>query len=253
MTFHSHGPFLFFLFSYMNTGKEPVFDSIDGVLAQSQNEMTSKILLLAALHNKETKTAKDKDDTTTATATAETTTAETPKLPVHGARLDGNEVRVYDPDRIVLSVDVIGHIAAELVADRRRSFKDAVQVAYVEMKKRHNTVVAAMDAKHAASPPVEEPQKRNRQNNNDNEEEEKRRSKEIEDMRKAHCAEVDDVEREHEEFIKDMLKTHREELAVARKKLEDERNCHARVLNSYLAASRDSLRLLRKNPRYKRD
>eukprot|EP00978_Attheya_sp_CCMP212_P041535 scaffold239150_cov50-Attheya_sp.AAC.1 len=222
------------------TGNDRVFDSIDGEMALAQTKLTSKILLLATLHNKETETAKDKD----------ATTAETPKLPVHGARLEGNEVRVHDPDRIVLSVDVIGLIAAELVADRRQSMKDAVQVAYVEMKKRHNTVVAVVNAKQTAPP---EAQKRKRHDDNDDGEEEKRRSKETEEMRKAHCAEVDAVEREHEEFIKDMLKTHREELAGARKKLEDERNCHARVLNSYLAASRDSLRLLRKNPRYKRD
>uniref|UniRef100_A0A7S2XSV6 Uncharacterized protein n=1 Tax=Attheya septentrionalis TaxID=420275 RepID=A0A7S2XSV6_9STRA len=233
------------------TGNDCVFNSIDGEMDLAQNKLTSKILLLATLHNKETETAKDKDKDKGATTT---TTAETSKSPAHGARLEGNEVRVHDPDRIILSVDVIGHIAAELVADRRASMKDAVQVAYVEMKKRHNTVVAVVNAKYAAPPPDGEAQKRNRHDDdNDDGEEEKRRSKEIEEMRKAHCAEVDAVEREHEEFIKDMLKTHREELAVARKKLEDERNCHARVLNSYLAASRDSLRLLRKNPRYKRD
>mmetsp|Transcript_1777 Transcript_1777/g.2291 ORF Transcript_1777/g.2291 Transcript_1777/m.2291 type:complete len:235 (-) Transcript_1777:113-817(-) len=140
--------------------------------------------------------------------------------------------------QITISLSEVEEIAAQFVADRRRAVKEAVQISFVEMKKRHDVILAAGREHYAnvyrldRDTKVREEQEANRHA--------------MHDMKELHRNEIEAMEREQDEFIEALRKKHREETDELKKKLEFAQHTHTQSLKSYMDASCDSLRMLRK-------
>jgi len=97
-------------------GTQESIDDFDGTEESSINEATSKMLMMVS--DKATNDISDKDDNT-----------------------DSSLLESNNDGTVTLSLAETEDIAREFVRDKRSSSRDAVRIAFVEMKKRHDIIL----------------------------------------------------------------------------------------------------------------
>lgn len=188
-----------------------------------------------------------------------------------------------DDDAVTLHSDDVERIASEFVSDRRQVAKDAVQIAFLEMKKRHDAIVDDLvhdaageqekmalqintlrtkdivreEADAIASQEVQRLREQNKkllaeaggllaENRQILEEAEKLRASETL-LRERHRSDIADLKNENSRVVTELRKKYDESLETLSEEMEEDKTSHSRALNAYMTASCSALRTLRKN------
>ena len=136
----------------------------------------------------------------------------------------------------------IEEIAEDFMAERRKYIRQSVQIAFLEMKKRHDLIVSR-NSRGSMNEAVENLEKVKRERTL----EEANHSQNLVQIKKMFQDEIKQVQQQHEDFVANLIQEHKKEIATLQDEIKQVKSDHKNGLSSYLKASCHALRTLRES------
>ncbi len=136
----------------------------------------------------------------------------------------------------------IEEIAEEFTAERRKCIRQSVQIAFLEMKQRHDVIVSR-NSHGSINAAVENLEKVKRERTL----EEANHSQNLLQIKKMFQYEIKQLQQQHEDFVENLIQEHRKEIATLQDEIKQAKLDHKNGLGSYLKASCHALRTLRES------
>lgn len=146
---------------------------------------------------------------------------------------------------IPIPTENLNLVAKTVVYEQRKAMKCAVDIAFAEMKEKHEALMSSQKVHYEAI--ILEKDKGTKKAKNTLHKEREFHKKQMKALEELHIADIDEAEKEHVEFVTQLVKTHREKMTRLREKLGNSQVMHQRVLDSYVEASSDTLRMLQES------
>ena len=197
--------------------------------------MTITLLLLSKASEEEMKIALDDNNDGVTKECIKNLIA--PCLEIHPSMLS-NDGYVH------VSPEILSKLAKDIIFLRRKGMKSAVAVAFEEVKEKHETIMKERKRTSplSATNTVTDATAARRI-------EELERALEAEKqksvaMKKSFMGQQLEIEKEHVEFVSKQIKDHRKQLNDLRKEMKDMKSHHAQVLEEYVEACCETMRVV---------
>ena len=165
-------------------------------------------------------------------------------------------------EQIILNFSDLKNLAKHLVEENHKASKEAVKIAYNEMKKRHDFIMSSVQGKILAEekgdvtvPDINQSLTRKKDNliymNHVKDPKLQqdyaniKHQEEMNQLQKKHRKEIDELETEQEIFVFSLLKNHDKAIKGMKEEIQNLQQSHAICLKSYMNASSKALQCLR--------